>query len=235
LARAIEDEVLAGQKFSEVSITHWSLESMPSIEHIGDSDVTYIVLEELQTSVLSNMRSEQFDGLKRLVSSASSILWVTGGDLTVGGNPLLAMAHGINTVLMNENSTRNLKFATLDVDDTSAAKAVDLAKIIAEVWTTVATAANRATCETDFMLKDGVIHISRVVPDMELNEEFTLDTGEGRAEQDFPISGNVQLALETPGLLDTVYFREKPTCDIVLGPDEVEIEVKAVGMNMKVC
>jgi hypothetical protein len=55
-----------------------------------------------------------------------------------------------------------------------------------------------------------------------LNEEFTLDTGTGRDEQDFPAFGNVQLALETPGLLDTVYFREKPTCDIVLGVDEVE-------------
>lgn len=68
---------------------------------------------------------------------------------------------------------------------------------------------------------------------MELNEEFTLDTGTGRDEQDFPTFGNVQVALETPGLLDTLYFREKPTCDIALDVDEVEIEVKAVGLNMK--
>ncbi|OQE06361.1 hypothetical protein PENVUL_c018G07616 [Penicillium vulpinum] len=96
----------------------------------------------------------------------------------------------------------------------------------------LATAANRATCETDFILKDGVIYISRVVPDMELSE-FTLDTGTGRDEQKFPTFGNIQLALETPCLLVTMYFGEKPTCDIALGADEVKIEVKAVGLNMK--
>lgn len=207
---------------------------MPPIELINNRSVTYIVLEEIQTTVLMNMRPEQFEGLKKLVSSASSILWVTGGDLLVGKNPALAMAHGINTVLMNENSTRNLKFATLDIDDTSTTKTRTIAKYLAEVWTTVATATSRATCETDFMLKNGIIYISRVVPDTELNEEFTLDTGEGRTEQNFPTSGNVQLAFETPGLLDSIYFRERPTCDIALDADEVEIEVKAVGLNMKV-
>lgn len=207
---------------------------MPSVEPVDEGHVTYIVLEEIQNSVLVDMRPEQFDGLKKLVSSASSILWVTGGDLAVGKNPILAMAHGINTVLMNENSIRNLKFATFDIDYTSAVQSFDLAKPITDVWTTVVAAANRATCETDFILKNGVICISRVVPDMELNGEFSLDMGTGRDEQDFPAFGNVQLALETPGLLDTVYFREKPTCDITLGVDEVEIEVKAVGLNMKV-
>ncbi|KAE8351833.1 hypothetical protein BDV28DRAFT_149625 [Aspergillus coremiiformis] len=143
--------------------------------------------------------------------------------------------HGVllNTVLMNEHSNCNLKFATLDIDDTSAKKTPTIAKSVIELWTTVATAASRATCETDFILKDGLIYISRVVPDMELNEEFTLDTGEGRTEQDFPTSGNVQLSLETPGLLDTMHFRERPTCDIALEADEVELEVKAVGLNMK--
>ncbi|KAI3263477.1 hypothetical protein DTO003C3_8842 [Penicillium roqueforti] len=66
---------------------------------------------------------------------------------------------------------------------------------------------------------------------MELNEEFTLDTGTGRDEQDFPTFGNVQVALETPGLLDTLYFREKPTCDIALDVDEVEIEDYVIAMG----
>ena len=148
-----------------------------------------------------------------------------------GNKPALAMAHGINTVLMNEFSTNNLKFATLDIDD---ANAPNIASFITEVCIEIGTASSRAKCETDFLLKDNILHISRVVPDMELNEEFTLDTGSGRAEQDFPTSGNVQLALETPGLLDTVYFRETPSCDIDLEADEVEIKVKAVGLNMKV-
>ncbi|OQE84225.1 hypothetical protein PENNAL_c0027G02236 [Penicillium nalgiovense] len=233
LARDIEYEITVRWSLSKSSIAHWSLESMPSVEPVDEGHVTYIVLEEIQNSVLVDMRPEQFDGLKKLVSSASSILWVTGGDLAVGKNPILAMAHGINTVLMNENSIRNLKFATFDIDYTSAVQSFDLAKPITDVWTTVVAAANRATCETDFILKNGVICISRVVPDMELNGEFSLDMGTGRDEQDFPAFGNVQLALETPGLLDTVYFREKPTCDITLGVDEVEIEVKAVGLNMK--
>ncbi|KAF9888920.1 hypothetical protein FE257_008089 [Aspergillus nanangensis] len=233
LAQAIDREIVQQGKLTKEPIMHWSLESMPSTELIKDSNLAYVVLEELQAPLLMDMRPEQFDGLKKLVSSASSILWVTGADLLVGKNPSLAMAHGINTVLMNEHSNRNLRFATLDIDNANSSDISTIVDSVVSICTTVATAVSRDTCETDFILKDDVVYVSRVVPDMELNDEFTLDTGEGRTGQEFPTSGNVQLALETPGLLDTVYFRERPTCDITLGPEEVEIEVKAVGLNMK--
>ena len=178
--------------------------------------------------------AEQFEGLKTLVSSASSILWVTGGDLLVGKNPALAMAHGINAVLMNENSTRNLKFATLDIDDTSTTKTRTIAKYLAEVWTTVATATSRATCETDFMSRRHHLYQScRARYGAERGVYSRHGRRENRAE--FPYFGRmVQSAFETPGLLDSIYFRVRPTCDIALDADEVEIEVKAVGLNMKV-
>ncbi|OJJ45037.1 hypothetical protein ASPZODRAFT_160532 [Penicilliopsis zonata CBS 506.65] len=238
LAQAVEKDIKAQGKLKAQAITHCSLDSVPVINNFTfsthDDNIVYIVLEEVQTPVLMDMQPAQFDGLKRLVSSASSILWVTGGDLMAGQRPAMAMAHGINTVLMNEHSTRNLRFAVLDIDDPSTSQISKITRAVTDVCSTVATAASRVTCETDFMLKDGVLRVCRVVPDMQLNQEFTLDTGgEGRLEQVFPTSGNVQLALETPGLLDTVYFREKPTCDMALGPDEIEIEVKAVGLNMK--
>ena len=231
LAQAVDNQITKQGSLAENGIMHCDLPSIPSLDLVAGSRNMYIVLEEIQDPVLMDMRPDQYAGLQQLVSSASSILWVTGGDLMAGKRPALAMAHGINTVLMNEFSTNNLKFATLDIDD---ATAPNIAKFITEVCIEVGTASSRAKCETDFLLKDDILHISRVVPDMELNEEFTLDTAVGRAEQDFPTSGNVQLALETPGLLDTVYFREKPSCDIDLEADEVEIEVKAVGLNMKV-
>ncbi|KAL4804624.1 hypothetical protein BDV18DRAFT_165984 [Aspergillus unguis] len=231
LAQAIE------QSLPQTKISHYALDALPAASDLLDQDdITYLVLEELQTPVLIDMRPEQFNGLKRLVASASSILWVTGGNLLSGQYPAHALAHGLNTVLMNENSTRNLRFAAIDVDyechsnqDISA-----LAKALTDVNATVAGASTRAGCETDFILKDGVLHICRVAPDTDLNQEFNLDTGsEGRVQQSFPTEGNIQLFMGTPGLLDTVYFREKPTCDMALAPDEVEIKVQAVGLNMK--
>ncbi|KAL4909695.1 hypothetical protein BDW74DRAFT_186214 [Aspergillus multicolor] len=236
LAQAIEQEFLLQGKLRAEEIGHYTLESVPVIDEPLDqnSNVAYLVLEEVQTPVLVDMQPEQFDGLKRLVASASSILWVTGGDLLEGRYPAMALAHGLNTVLMNENSTRNLRFAALDVDYKNISDAPALAKVVVNVTGSVATATTRADCETDFMLKDGVLHICRVAPDMDLNQEFTLDTGsEGRHDQEFPTKGNVQLAMGTPGLLDTVYFRERPTCDMTLDADEVEIQVQAVGLNMK--
>ncbi|GKT50532.1 prosolanapyrone synthase [Colletotrichum spaethianum] len=233
LGKAVEEEIMRQGVLDKDTILHYSLDSISHLNLLNGPKSTYIVLEEIQTPVLKDMLPEQFEGLKKLVSSATSILWVTGGDLMAGTNPALAMAHGINTVLMNENSAHNLKFATLDIDNTSDIKTPLIAKTVVKVWTTVATAVSRATCETDFILKDENIYISRVSPDMQLNEEFSLDTGPGRTGQAFPNFGNIQLSLETPGLLDTVYFREKPTCEIALNADEVEIEVKAVGLNMK--
>lgn len=52
-------------------------------------------------------------------------------------------------MLMNDHSIRNHKFATFDIGDTNAAQVFDLAKPITDVWTTIVTAADRVTCETD--------------------------------------------------------------------------------------
>lgn len=218
---------------SGASVRYSSLANLPELADSSQPQ-GYIVLEELDKPTLIDMQPMQFEGFKKLVRTASSILWVTAGDLMAGKNPSAAMAHGINTVLMNENSTKNLRFATLDLDDAAVSETTMAIKHIADIFLLVAKAQSREECETDFILKDGVVYISRVVPDAQLNEEFRLDNGDGRVGQDFPTSGNVQLALETPGLLDTVYFREQPTCDIDLGSDELEINVKAVGLNMKV-
>ena len=79
---------------------HCDLPSIPSLDLVAGSRNMYIVLEEIQDPVLMDMRPDQYAGLQQLVSSASSILWVTGGDLMAGKRPALAMAHGINTVLM---------------------------------------------------------------------------------------------------------------------------------------
>lgn len=239
LAQAIEQEFLGQGKLTASDISHYALSSLPEPEDtITAKNTAYLVLEEVQTAILTDMHPEQFTGLKRLVTSASSILWVTGGDLLSGRSPSLALAHGLNTVLMNEHSARNLRFAALDLDYTNASHASHVpavAQTLTAASVAVAAATTRADCETDFMLKDGVLHICRVAPDMALNSEFTLDTGsDGRADQDFPTEGNVQLAMGTPGLLDTVYFRERPTCDMALGDEEVEIRVQAVGLNMKV-
>ena len=236
LAQAIEQEFLGQGKLTARDISHDTLSSLPEPEDsVTAKNTAYLVLEEVQTAILTDMSPEQFTGLKRLVASASSILWVTGGDLLSGRSPSLALAHGLNTVLMNEHSARNLRFAALDIDYTNASHVPAAARTITDACVAVAAATTRADCETDFMLKDGVLHICRVAPDMALNSEFTLDTGsDGRADQEFPTEGTVQLAMGTPGLLDTVYFRERPTCDMVLGDDEVEIRVQAVGLNMKV-
>lgn len=80
-------------------------------------------------------------------------------------------------MLMNENSIRNHKIATFDIGDTNAGQILDLAKPATDAWTTVVTAADRVTCEMMF------IYISHVVPNKELNEEFTLQRRHGNREK----------------------------------------------------
>lgn len=46
---------------------------------------------------------------------------------------------------------------------------------------------------------------------------------------------NVNLKIRQPGLLDTLYFEEAPSASSPLAPGEVEVEVKAVGVNFKDC
>jgi NADPH:quinone reductase-like Zn-dependent oxidoreductase len=91
--------------------------------------------------------------------------------------------------------------------------------------------------ELEYAVRNGVIYIHRVVEAAPVDEIIATMTGTmpptlqkfGSFSQK-PIRPMV-LSIRTPGLIDTLHFVDNPFADRPLKDDEIEIEVRATGMN----
>lgn len=84
----------------------------------------------------------------------------------------------------------------------------------------------------EYIERDGVVHTSRFVPDDQLNDFFRQKQGAELAELPISVAKPAQISIKNPGQFDTIYFKQiKPP--ETLRTCEVQIEVKAIGLNAK--
>ncbi|KAH6664674.1 polyketide synthase [Halenospora varia] len=193
-----------------------------------------IVLSELSQSLLSNMNSEQFQSIQKMLTSASSILWAVRGAYTTSENPDAQMVIGMSRSVRSETL---LKFATLDLASSPQLSDTSTAQKILEVFERTFTSNAPATgLDLEFQERDDTLFVSRVVEDPDMNKFVHQETQPTSAPdlQPFAQKGRpLKIAIETPGALDTLYFVDDLAVGTPLSDYEVEIEVKATSMNFK--
>lgn len=90
-------------------------------------------------------------------------------------------------------------------------------------------------CDMEYTVdQNGKLLVPRVVDDCELNEFVSQETNKNSAPnlQPFIQPGRLlKLAIESPGALDTLYFKDAAV--LPLSDYEIDIEVKATSMNFK--
>lgn len=189
-----------------------------------------IFLPELENAFLSGIQYDNFADLKYLVVAAREILWITcdGGQKTQ--RPEMGLVTGFGRSLCSENS--NLRFITVALENASSA--VRVAESLHQIYRSTSTEVQERQ-ETEYMEKDGVLCINRVVEANALNERiFSAVVPQEPEMRGFGQQPERALALtiSSPGLLDTLRFVDD-TADGPLAPEEVEISVRAVGVNFK--
>ena len=93
---------------------------------------------------------------------------------------------------------------------------------------------NLARVDSEFVERDGMYHISRVIADKPINqaEKESQDGAELHHDLIHGHKSTIQLISERPGTLDTLVYAELPNM-LPLEDDKVEVEVHAAGMNFK--
>ena len=91
-----------------------------------------------------------------------------------------------------------------------------------------------ARMDSEFVERDGMYHISRVIADKSINqaEKESQEGAELRHDIIHGHKSTIRLISERPGTLDALVYSELPDMP-PLEDDEVEIEVHAAGMNFK--
>ncbi|RAK98996.1 type I polyketide synthase [Aspergillus ibericus CBS 121593] len=185
---------------------------------------TVISLLEVSNPLLATISDDEMDAIKAITDNASILVWVTNGDMMSGTRPDFALVSGLSRALMLEQPS--LQFLTYDIDDPTtdpSRSAHNLVQTLLEL--------DGPLADFEYVEKGGVVHISRFLPDDDLNREFRQRQGSEKIELSLQQARPVQLALDQPGQFDNIYFKqiELPA----LAPHEVQIQVKAVGLNAK--
>jgi hypothetical protein len=145
------------------------------------------------------------------------------------------MMHGLGRVLRNEEPSLLLVTIDLDVLESRVNWSRE-AECVANLEIKLQNASNRNCIDFEYLLHNEVLQlqVSRVVPDRKLNSQFT-DMLNGTPEMlEYEPTRDLQLAVGSFGDMDSVYFQESLRNKLPLHEDEVEIAIKACGVNFKV-
>ena len=186
-----------------------------------------LILDELWNPVLTKADRKQWEAIQTLVSSGSPLLWVTRGAQYPVTNPDNAMINGLFRVARQEDSMA--KLTTLDVQsNTSPATNWAIEKVLGLLR-------RDASVETEYMERDGILHVPRIMPDAAVNdfrhaeEEGLEPVVKGLHETE----AQVQLRAERLGTLQSLMWCETEVGEATLHAGNVEVEVMAVGVNFK--
>ena len=191
----------------------------------------FIVLVETQTPLLANLNEKDFHGFKHMALESAGVLWVTRGGAISGAVPEMSTISGLARVIRAEAPAVHL--ITLDIDPSTALDSRNTAECIEEVFASTCATQNSQNPDNEFALRDGFVLVNRIHEHHAMDKMLT-NLGKTPAAASIPFgSGNRSLRLEVrvPGMLDSLQFVDDPRIAISLPPDEIEIQVKATGLN----
>ena len=227
--RAIAPALQATLEASGWSIRTSSIDKLA----LGDDEnlkSVILVLDDLSRSILTGIPENQWEGLKQVISTGASILWVTkGGQTSQVTEPDNALIQGLFRVVRRENPQARL--TTLDVQSsTSPATTWAIDQILQKLRT-------GAGVETEYAERDGMLLLQRVKPDLPINDFKAAESGRGLEQVIKGLHGTeaqVRIQAEKIGTLQSLTWCETATGEVPMDPGMVEIEVVAIGVNFKV-
>ena len=182
-------------------------------------------LIESERPLLASITDDQMKLVKVLTNNASSIVWVTAGDLLGHVIPEYGLVSGLSRALMLEQPSLN--FFTFDIDDISRAPKRSARNLIA-----VLDQRKNSRIDFEFVQSKDLVHVNRFIPDDGLNESFRSKQGSEVIQMQLGQAKPLQLSIEKVGQFDSIYFKQIANSKVI-GPRNVQVSVLAVGLNAK--
>ena len=189
----------------------------------------FVFLPELEMPFLDGLDDVSFKCLQTLLSFAPYLLWVTSSEWTSSVSPKLQMVTGLARVLRSERI--NFSFVTLALENTDKSHHSRVETILKVLEATLSN--DRDGFEPEYIERDGIILINRVIEANDLNLEVHDKIAPRLKLQEFSKAPPLVMNVATPGLIDSIRFTDDLTFPMELKPNEIEIRVKAMGVNFR--
>ncbi|RWA08359.1 hypothetical protein EKO27_g6749 [Xylaria grammica] len=205
-------------------------------ERVLPNNCVVISLLEVEQPRLASLPEADFSLIKDLIQGVPQILWVMsapfplGGDLHANTDPHYSVATGLLRVIRSEYPNKRL--VTLCIEQSSLSDPATRAKFVSQVLQSCFLDQPTST-EAEFVVQDGHLTIARTVREFRLDEERVLRIQPQLRTERWQPGPAVALEVGTPGLLDTLQFREDPVRETQLLTDEVEIKAEVWPISFR--
>ena len=215
-----------GSRFKEplerVSLSVITIASLPP----GTSVICTV---ELYEPMLTTLTESEMSSMKIITDQAAYVLWVHGGGNMDAECHDLAMVTGFARSLVLEQPS--LRLFTHNIDDPYA----DPEASITNIFRMLDDMHSEDCLDLEVVEKRGVPFTQRFVPEEGLDETFRQKQGNNFAVKRLGENKPVRLTIQSIGQLDTLAFKPETSGDDGLKAGFVEVDVKSVGLNAKVC
>jgi NADPH:quinone reductase-like Zn-dependent oxidoreductase/malonyl CoA-acyl carrier protein transacylase/SAM-dependent methyltransferase len=205
-----------------------------SLDTADFSNKICVILLEILVPFLRSCTESEFQHIKSMFGLAKGILWVTKGGAIEAVDPEKALVTGLARTLRSEDHALNI--VTLDLDPKTANPA-EIAKHILEVVGNAFRPQSESGYfrEFEYAIRNGQILIPRVVENVSLERYVrsavnNIEPAIGPLNQEGRALG---LEIQTPGILDSLYWMDSPNHSRQPYANEVRIEVNMVALNFK--
>ncbi|KAF1993246.1 putative polyketide synthase [Amniculicola lignicola CBS 123094] len=222
---------LSGVKASIDSLTSVTVECLDCLDPAGK---VCIFLSELETPFLEHIDDASFVALKSLLNDSKGVLWVTRGAAINCERSEAALHTGLlRTRRLEDNSKR---YIALDADPKEGAWSASASQAITQVFEKVFDYSRDKACiDYEYAQRNQELFVPRITDDSVENEAVSADTVDLTAQlEPFIQEGReLRMVVGTPGLLDSLVFKDDPDAGQALPDDFVEIDSKAFGLNFR--
>ncbi|RYO96329.1 hypothetical protein DL764_007495 [Monosporascus ibericus] len=196
---------------------------------VTDKDL-YISMLEIEREFLATMSTDEMNLLRRITDVTTDLLWLTTANMLSDPQPSLTLSSGLSRALMLEQPS--LSFTVLDIGDANTSKAS-----IEQLCTNLAFSIlpQNDMDDKEFVQSDGLLHISRFVPDKDINSLFRrrMNVGETVVTKPLKDIGRASLSIGSVGQTDTIHFQQQSEPITAPPSGFVDIQLKAVSLNAK--
>ena len=230
------DEELSGlsaeiaRQLAEAEVSS-SVVSLQDLHDYPLQGCSCIVLAEASSPLLYQIQPREFDAAKKVIRECINTLWVTKGATMDSQKPEANLMTGLGRTIRAENPS--LSLATLDLDPNMPTANAINAKYILKVMSATSNSGSEKARDWEYALRGSTVFITRMIVQREVNAMLDKLNVPSVAElrpfkqADRPL----KLDIRVPGMLDTLQFVDDIDVANPLAHDDVEIEVKASGLN----